>query len=280
MKMKKERLKPTDYFQWVTDFFNGRTSTTEKQIIERLRRDETHERMKDVYEEIDKQLTDQPGPPQKIKPERRAFPVMYSIVDAAVIYRKCQEEKLSRGKIRKVCQWKEIHKELNKTDINIVRTIRNLIELLNKHEKKEAEGFMISEVCLDIFHLIERAEAGNLLFDSHIMPIIEQTGSFDDRYYPTLQKVLETVILEFQEKKPKPLNSIFATVTISQKSSPADFIRFLHARIDQEKRCGALSQKFNLPYKTTVTITECVLGLKESKFAESHVSKALNRYKN
>ena len=78
-KKKKEKLKPPDYFQWVSDFINNLVSSKDKQIADCLRK--RHDSMRDVYSEIDTKMESLTAPPS-IVPERHAYNVLWAIIDA------------------------------------------------------------------------------------------------------------------------------------------------------------------------------------------------------
>lgn len=265
MKKKKEKLIPPDYYPWVTDFFdNHLISPKDRKLAEQLRT--RHGEMKPVYIEIHEILSRLPL--QKLIPERRAFPVMDAIIGG-----------VARYGLNVTWSRKEIQSNINDINAEIVTTTLKLIALIDRHEKEQLKGPIISGAYLDIFHLIEhstREGLRNPLFDSYIKPIIQRTGGFDTRYYPTLQEFLTSIISEIEDQgEPEPISHMDAVVLESQKPSRNDFIRYFNAVVKENIRVCCLPSEFSISHKAIATITECALGLETGSVDTSSVSKAL-----
>ncbi len=140
----------------------------------------------------------------------------------------------------------------------------------------------------DVFDLIDRAGKENLLFKSHVAPIINQTRRFDaDRYYPNFKEVLGALVEEFEESKPEPSNLWDAAVFIHQKTFPADFIRYLLKALRELQRISSkkegylpnFEKMFELSNKSVVVITQCALGLPNDSLSEDYVTKVKHSLK-
>lgn len=187
--------------RWVSKFFDTLTSPKDKQIVKRLV--ERNDEMKAVYAEIEKKMARMaphvmkgmerfPHPLVGIWPYTHAHEMLSAIIDGAKFY----TERAARDA-------REQRRILNDLRKAVIKSTEKLIGLLTRIEQIQEKGRMSSEAATDVFDLIDRAGRGNLLFESHIAPIISHTRRFDPgRYYPDFKEVLRALIQEFEEHAP------------------------------------------------------------------------------
>lgn len=238
--------------------------------------------MKFVYAEIEKKMARMAPHVMKgmerfphtlvgIWPYTHAHGMLLTIIDGAKYY----NEKAARDV-------REERRMLNDLRKGVIKSSEKIINLLSRIEQIREKGRMSPRAATDVFDLIERAGRENFLFNSHIAPIIAQTRGFDsDRYYPDLKGVLGALIDEFKESTPGPNNPWDAVVFTHQKTSPADFIRYLLDALRELRRISSKKERyvpnfekmFALSNKSVVVITQCALNLANNSLSEDYVTK-------
>ena len=268
----RQRKHTSQDLQWVYDFFANLTEPFEKEIVKQLIHYEGN--MADVYEEIHDKLAKLPPPPQ-IYPDKHAWTVLYAIIDTFIFY----NPRTARD-TRERCQ------NLKEVDKDIIKTIEQLIELLDYRDKLNARGGVYSEAYTNIFHLIKKAGSSirlpvekRYLFEKYVLPMIQSTGRFDSlRYYPTIKEFLEALIHEFEWSEVLPASPEDYAVLSSQKASQMDCIRFLLTRLEACKGIS-LSPEFDLSIESLKIIAECVTEVGLSEFAHTQISRIKNELK-
>ncbi|OGH05911.1 MAG: hypothetical protein A2W22_06935 [Candidatus Levybacteria bacterium RBG_16_35_11] len=317
-KKKDIKKKPSkDNFKWVSDFFATLKYPKEIEIAERLKeqKGDMENVYKEITEQVEKlplskrvrlkqldELAEKKGyvkiaetdikrwkteEIKKINIDTAEFrlysDILLSIVSGAILY---NEEAATAAK--------NYIKDINELQKDIIKTVEKLIKQLNSHEKKQTTAWnpqknselagpqktrIISDADTDVIYLIKKADKKKaLLFDTYVLPLINQIHNFeDDRYLPTLQEFLRALIQEFKEKGAVPMFQEDAAALNSNKVTHA-FTKYFLSKLETIKKINFINE-FNLSKNSLRIIAKSALKL-EAGMSDHSINKLLTSPKN
>jgi hypothetical protein len=167
--------------------------------------------------------------------------------------------------------------EINRQVVEAAEALAALLE--ERSVLENLSGFHAHSL-YHINEVIERASAGNCIFDWHLKePLQALRSQYDCKYWPSLAACVTTLAQDASEGDVETTNPVTEVATRSNRASKADFFKALYANIDEYAAAGLgfIPSGLRLTDETIASLANCLLDLPAEQVVDGSYVKRLRQ---